>query len=1660
MKYLFNYSVLFVLFLFGFLPIHSLIAQYGNEWVQYGKPYYKFHTPSEDIYMNWAYVYRRDMVYVLSYSTIKASGFPIDTTDPRHIQVFTDGKETAIEIIGEDDGKFDTGDYIRIFSEHNDTRMDEPLYKRKEDIPINITFHSSQKAHFLSYTTDGTLGKRVEKVKLADTGQTAQVSHNNHLSSMYLRSSVETNNAWFSSTLQYGFDNVSYGAVYPVNLLKSRFNIQSIGSGGGAYTSYKNEARLEYWKYGTSLQSHFNEGKGFVGVVTQVGNTRTHEFKLEGITNPQVRVKVRVMGLLNTPHHIKVTAEDGSGNSIHLGDLNFNNYEIATLENTFNSLNISKLSPDLKIKIVALQVNTSATGVAQREDWAPIETEIFYEQDFNLSGTFWGEKYYGMVHGISTVSGPAWYSANNKVDKFFYLKPNPTGTSKVELENLPAGAILYDITDPNTVKIIEPTRTIGTKKVFLIPNTTSSRKLYVSNHSHAVGKVYTERTYQPVNPNATYLIVYNGLREENATYFDIPSWRTLPIEKYTSSVQEYANYRSSPEGGNYTVQMSDIEDLYDLFSYGQRTILAMRNFAKYMLEKGAKPKALFLIGKGLEYTAGGEIHWDDLPPFAYNVRWSSKPALVPSLGSPASDNEITAGLAGYPEHVPAIPTGRLSVAHYAKTEVLDYLDKVKAHDAMGYDTPWAKDILHLSGGTTAAEHTQFQSYVNHYTQLAKDDYMGCNVETINKLTTNAREYVDIREQINKGKLLVTIYGHSSPSGSSFNIGEPQTPSYGFVNKGKYPMIIMNGCNAGRIFENEYRYGFGSRAKQYYTIGEKWTLTKDKGAVLFWAHAQLGYTSFLYTHTANFYETLSDKKFINKTVGEIIQETCRKSMQRSGQSPIMVANVQQFILQGDPALRLFKENKPDYYIDDTRISLFESNGKPVVAQAKRISLKIDVSNFGISDLNEVEIQVQRTLPNGTNITYPIQKFAPISSRKTINFGIEQEDNVTKFAAGINQFTITIDPNNKHDEVKEDNNTANFSYDFPKTELVVVYPIPYSIETRDTVHLITQRTDDDNNSPETYIFELDTTANFNSSLMRSVTKVSSKMPNWRLGLPLKKDNTVWYWRVRNQNADPNNPVSWVLSSFTYKPTVTINIGNIIVDNITGWTQKDKNQFVENQFDGMTAEEVSIDSLLMFISTTSATMTSLPIGRAKSWHHISWEFDNRFDSLSWQIDVLGIKSDNTENILFSDLKDSGIGLDISSVSTILYPYLRIRLTYKGMNVPIEEGFPLEKLTVFYETVPELIIIPKDDQQKEQEVTRGESASVGINVGNVSNTNTEDELTTKTTITNKETGENIVIYDTISAPQAGDSTLVNIEFPTDEFEGEYEVVIIVNPPNEGNDSGTDGNNSSGGTQPTYNPLWEPEQNSNNNIFTFNLNVKSDRINPVLDVAIDGRYILDGDIVAPNPVIAVTLDDNGQKNKLIDAPSHLVMELSRCETCLMESIALEKSDSVSWSISENNNRLSLDYLPKDLPDGLYTLKVQGTDASGNNAGKNPYQISFQVVNKTAISHFYPYPNPVIDKTQFVFTITGQVPEDLRIRIMTVSGKVVRTITQEELGNLHVGHNISEFMWDGTDEYGEKLANGVYLYRVDIKSSSNFGVWNTAGDKFFKKGYGKIYLLR
>jgi flagellar hook assembly protein FlgD len=96
--------------------------------------------------------------------------------------------------------------------------------------------------------------------------------------------------------------------------------------------------------------------------------------------------------------------------------------------------------------------------------------------------------------------------------------------------------------------------------------------------------------------------------------------------------------------------------------------------------------------------------------------------------------------------------------------------------------------------------------------------------------------------------------------------------------------------------------------------------------------------------------------------------------------------------------------------------------------------------------------------------------------------------------------------------------------------------------------------------------------------------------------------------------------------------------------------------------------------------------------------------------------------------------------------------------------------------------------------------------------------------------------------------------------------------------------------------------------------------------------------------------------------------------------------------------------------------------------------------------------------------MTGaETPVQFKLQIMTVSGKVVREVTAAEFGPLTAGTHQSNFCWDGKDEYGDQLANGVYLYRITARKADGTAFEffeNSSVDGYFKGGFGKMVLMR
>jgi hypothetical protein len=121
---------------------------------------------------------------------------------------------------------------------------------------------------------------------------------------------------------------------------------------------------------------------------------------------------------------------------------------------------------------------------------------------------------------------------------------------------------------------------------------------------------------------------------------------------------------------------------------------------------------------------------------------------------------------------------------------------------------------------------------------------------------------------------------------------------------------------------------------------------------------------------------------------------------------------------------------------------------------------------------------------------------------------------------------------------------------------------------------------------------------------------------------------------------------------------------------------------------------------------------------------------------------------------------------------------------------------------------------------------------------------------------------------------------------------------------------------------------------------------------------------------------------------------------------------------------------------GPHTVEVSAADnlASGLNAGAHRSKASLSfVVQETPELHIaraYLFPDPVPSGGpgsggRFVIDAPGDSLNVL-LRLYTVSGRLIKTL------RAYAGLGQVQIAWDGLDEEGQRLANGVYLFKVHV----------------------------
>ena len=143
-----------------------------------------------------------------------------------------------------------------------------------------------------------------------------------------------------------------------------------------------------------------------------------------------------------------------------------------------------------------------------------------------------------------------------------------------------------------------------------------------------------------------------------------------------------------------------------------------------------------------------------------------------------------------------------------------------------------------------------------------------------------------------------------------------------------------------------------------------------------------------------------------------------------------------------------------------------------------------------------------------------------------------------------------------------------------------------------------------------------------------------------------------------------------------------------------------------------------------------------------------------------------------------------------------------------------------------------------------------------------------------------------------------------------------------------------------------------------------------------------------------------------------------------------------SYETAPNSYQVGyVNYPLQGLADGRHTIVVKAWDVN-NNEGEG--SVDFVVIDGTVvdIQSLGNYPNPFGDLTHFVFEHNHPDEQlDVQINIYATDGKLAKNIKQTFTPS---GSRSTEITWDGTDNNGNKLASGIYVYQLLLTTDKGY----------------------
>ena len=1008
--------------LFLFWAINSVANAQDPIWYDYSLTYYKIPTA-------------RDGIYRIKPSELSASGLNIPNLDPRHIRMFHRGKEVAIYVEGESDGKIDPSDFIDFYGRRNDAESDRKLYKNFNSVPNPYFNTYTDTTAFFLTVTPGIPGKRMSQRIVPEV-------------TVPLATGFET------EQLQIFSDQYSLGIPYTLGFRKSEYDL----------------------------------GQGWMGTAISKGTSRDLTFSNLGtlILSGSATLVIGLVGRSENSHSAVISAGSLATSLRVVNNANFKSFEY----------------PQLSIPLQMSDFNSNGSLLVRVSPQGP-------ESADQISIAYAKIKFRKPID-------PGDFTSQEMIF--------PNSNQRVEINQVEEDYVAYEVQDIFSPEKIQLTKT-GTTLTFQGAVAGKFSKIWIQQEKTVttVEKLIPVKFRDYLSQPANYLLVGHKELEKPSTLFSNP-------------LKSYAEHRASQVGGGFDTLTIRMEEIYDQYAYGEKSPIALYEFLNAYWPVH-QPTHLLLAARSLAVFSQARLG-------NVNVYYRNAPQafgfqdLVPVGGYPFSDNVYVIGLDPKKPNSPAMAVGRIPAK--SSQQLSDYLEKAIEKDQVGVSASWQKEIIHLSGGLSEFELERYFNFLNGFKTIAEGPFLGGQVTTYRKRSNSVIEVIDIAGDLNEGRSLLTFFGHGSPTVIDIEIGFASDPTLAYANRGKYPVMLFNGCD------------YGSAYGTTYTQGEDWVITPRKGASNILANTSIGVDVILRRYSDAFYSyAFADSTTIYQSLGEVKQAAEDFFVASYGTAPLNYSHMEQMVLLGDPGVRIFPANKPDYSLKAEEIKLGSFDDSSISSLSDSLKLSFVLRNIGITSTDSIQYKVERKLPDGNLVSYDKITIPSVSRLDTLVFSIPNTD---LEAAGENVFTITVNEGRTVSEMTFSNNTASLNSFIPLSGMVNLYPLDFGIVKEKELKLTTQIPGKVSES-RTIIIQMDTTAQFTSAYRKELRVNTSGIVEWPVTLLPGNDSTTYFWRSRYQEPLPGESDSWTYSSFSFIP-----------NGPSGWTQRVEAQLQQNQTDNL--------------------------------------------------------------------------------------------------------------------------------------------------------------------------------------------------------------------------------------------------------------------------------------------------------------------------------------------------------------------------------------------------------------------------------------------------------------------------------------------------------------